>query len=117
MKSAITTALCVSAPLALGACIINAHSHTERSGLYVSAETLRQIEPGRSRDYVLALLGEPTSRTTLDAGVEIWKWAYSETRRSEDTLIFVFSGENSERVAGAAYVEFQDGVVTKTWRD
>jgi outer membrane protein assembly factor BamE (lipoprotein component of BamABCDE complex) len=99
------------------ACIINVDSHSERSGRYVSASTLQQIEPGRTQEYVLALIGEPTSRTRLDGGTEIWKWAYSETKRSEGTLIFVFSGDDTSRTEGAAYVEFQDGVVRKTWQD
>jgi outer membrane protein assembly factor BamE (lipoprotein component of BamABCDE complex) len=101
----------------LSGCIIHADSHTERTGRFVSSETLRQIEPGRSQEYVLALLGEPTTRQRVDGTTEIWKWEYSETRRSEGTLIFVFSGNDSSRVQGATFVEFENGIVRKSWRD
>ncbi len=112
-----STLAALAAACLFPACIINVDSHSERSGRYVSASTLQQIEPGRTQAYVLALLGEPTSRTKLEGGTEIWKWAYTETKRSEGSLIFVFSGDDTERIEGAAYVEFQDGVVRKTWQD
>jgi len=112
-----TTAAALVAAFLFPACIINVDSHSERSGRYVSASTLQQVEPGRTQSYVLALLGEPTSRTKIDDGTEIWKWAYTETKRSEGSLIFVFSGDDTERIEGAAYVEFKDGVVQKTWQD
>lgn len=99
------------------ACIINVDSHKERSGRYVSQATLEQIVPGRSKEYVQALLGEPTTRTIVENTTEIWKWSYSETTHSEGQLIFVYSGDSTERVEGATYVEFQDSVVHKTWRD
>lgn len=101
----------------LAACIVNVDSHRERTGRYVSSSTLAQIEPGRSQDYVVALLGEPNTRTKLDGGIEIWKWTYSETKRSEGTLIFVFSGDETERIEGATYVEFENALVRKTWQD
>lgn len=117
MNASLATAAALAAACLFPACIINVDSHSERSGRYVSASTLQQVEPGRTQDYVLALLGEPTSRTKLEGGTEIWKWAYTETKRSEGSLIFVFSGDDTERIEGAAYVEFQDGVVRKTWQD
>lgn len=111
---------CAAAALAgglLAACIVNVDSHRERSGRYVSSATLAQVEPGRSQDYVVALLGEPNTRTKIDGGTEIWKWTYTETKRSEGSLIFVFSGDETERIEGATYVEFENGVVRKTWQD
>lgn len=101
----------------LSACIVNVDSHSERSGRYVSSATLQQVEPGRTQSYVLALLGEPSTRTKVEGGTEIWKWTYSETKRREGQLIFVFSGDETERIEGATYVEFQDGLVRKTWQD
>ncbi len=110
-------ALSLATFVALPACIINVGTKTERTGRYVSSETLRQVEPGRSQDYVLALLGEPTSRTKLEPGGEVWKWSYTETKKREGRLIFVFSGDDTTSVQGAAYVEFQNGVVAKSWQD
>jgi len=99
------------------ACIINVDSHKERTGRYVSEATLEQIVPGRNKDYVLALLGDPTSRTVVGDTTEIWKWTFTETTRSGGRLIFVYSGDSTERVEGATYVEFEGGEVRKCWRD
>ncbi|MCY2960401.1 MAG: outer membrane protein assembly factor BamE [Planctomycetota bacterium] len=117
MKNALALSLALVASSLLSACIVNVDSHKERTGRYVSSATLQQIEPGRSQDYVRALLGEPTSRTKVEAATEIWKWTYSETKTRQGQLIFVFDTDESERVEGATYVEFQDGLVRKTWQD
>ncbi len=114
---ALPLSVTLAAGCLLSACIINVDSHKERSGRYVSSATLQQIEPGKPQDYVRALLGEPTSRTKIDGQIEIWKWTYKETKRREGQLIFVYSGDETEEVEGATYVEFQDGLVRKTWQD
>lgn len=116
-NSIVLTSTAVIAACLLSACIVNVDSHKQRTGRYVSSSTLQQIEPGRTQAYVLALLGEPTTRTRVDGAVEIWKWSYTETKRREGRLIFVYSGDETEQVEGATYVEYQDGVVTKTWQD
>lgn len=103
--------------LPLGACIINVDSHEERHGRMVGPTTLEQIEPGKNQDYVLALLGEPTSRAHADGGTEIWKWEYSVRKTREGTLLFVFADESSTTAKGATYVELKDGVVVRRWQD
>ena len=61
-------------------CLVNSSSRTEYSGRHISAETIKQIEPGKSKaDFVLAVLGDPTSKNKLDDGAEVWKW---DTRKS-----------------------------------
>lgn len=119
MRLALALPLCAAslAGCLFCACIVNVDSHKERTGRYVSAATLQQVEPGRSPAYVLALLGEPTSRTTIEGATEIWKWTYSETKHREGQLIFVFDGDETQRIEGATFVEFQDGLVRKTWQD
>ncbi len=111
------SSLAVAACCTLSACIVNVDKTTERSGRYVSAATLEQIVPGRSQEYVRALLGEPSSKSVVDGSTEIWKWTYSETKRSGGRLIFVYSGDSTESSEGTTYVEFQEGVVHKTWQD
>lgn len=108
----------VLASTLLPACfVIHADSHLRTTGRAVSAETLSRIEPGRDREFVLALIGEPTSRTALEGGVEIWKWVYEEKRtRSSGLLLVVDSDETTERT-GTTYVELRDGVVVKAWQD
>lgn len=103
--------------LLCGACVINADSHVEHTGKHVSAQTFEQIQPGKKQDFVLALLGEPTTRTALEGGTEIWKWEYRQKNVHRGTLLFVFSGDNSTVEEGATYVQFEAGLVSKAWQD
>lgn len=105
------------APLA-GCVIVNADSHTKYEGRYVSDETLTQIQRGATQEYVLALIGEPSSRTDLSDGTSIWKWAYSKRVSSQNSVFLLFSGDSSKESAGAVYVDFgPDHLVRRHWRD
>lgn len=103
--------------LALAGCIVHVGSRTERTGRYVGVETLAQVQPGKSRDYALALLGEPSSKTAVEGGTEIWKWEYTESKSRESGVLLVFHGNDRSASEGAVYVELKDGVVVKAWRD
>lgn len=98
-------------------CIITTGSHVHRTGKDVGRETLAQIEPGRKKDFVLALLGEPTSKTEVEGGTEIWKWAYSERRVHHGSVLLVIETGQTQERTGASYVQFQDGSVAKAWQD
>lgn len=106
----------LAAPLA-GGCVINASSNSEVSGRYVSEATIQRIQPGKDAEYVLALLGEPSSRTQVSDGTEIWKWGYRKEKRSGSGIAFVFSGKSTTTTEHTTYVELKDGVVVKSWRD
>ncbi len=98
-------------------CLINTSSHSDVSGKYVSPDTVAQIQPGKSEAYVLALIGEPSSRIMLDDGTQIWKWQYTETRNSQGHVIFLLNSDTSTATEKTTYVEFQDGAVVRAWRD
>lgn len=113
-------ALALAASFALplfSSCVINTNTRVESSGRQVSQETLAQITPGRTSEFVLALLGEPSTRSKIDANSDIWKWEYSEKRVKEGGLLFVFSNSETTVQKGAVYVELKDGLVARTWRD
>jgi outer membrane protein assembly factor BamE (lipoprotein component of BamABCDE complex) len=116
-KTSLMCAALLAAGALLPSCIINVDSRKERSGRYVGAETLSQVQAGKDQEYVLTLLGEPTRRSTTSSGVEIWSWKYRERKSSEGHLLFVFSTDDSTVTENCTYVEFQDGIVTKTWQD
>jgi outer membrane protein assembly factor BamE (lipoprotein component of BamABCDE complex) len=113
------------APLVLGVlafssascAVLSSSSHTERSGNYIGEETLRQVQPGHSQEYVRALFGDPTSRSAVSEGVELWKWTYEQETRSSGSVLLVFSSRRSTESGGAVYVEFTDAQVSKIWRD
>ena len=113
----LAAALAAACALPLQSCIINLGSHTETSGRHVSQETLAQITPGRTSEFVLALLGEPSTRSKIDATSEIWRWEYREKCVKEGALLFVFSNDETTVTQGAVYVELKDGLVVRSWRD
>ncbi|MFG0284490.1 MAG: outer membrane protein assembly factor BamE [Phycisphaerales bacterium JB039] len=109
-------AICACALACGGGCAIST-SKTDYTGVYVAPETLRQIEPGESQESVLDLLGQPTRKTRLGDGAERWMWRWSKTKRSRDTVVLLSTTSQNVEESGAAFVEFQDEVVTKAWRE
>jgi hypothetical protein len=99
-------------------CLIHSHNRTEYSGTYVGSATFDRVEEGKSTpEYVLATFGEPTSRSKLNDGSEVWKWCYRRTHDSSGSVFLLFGGSGHSENEGAAFVVVKDGVVTKKWRD
>lgn len=112
------SALALCLPLALGSCVvIGADSHTTEHGRYVGDETLAQITPGKSAEYVIALLGQPTTQTDLADGVSIWKYSYVRKTRSNNHLLFVLDADSTRESSRSVFVQLKDGSVERTWRD
>ncbi len=100
-----------------GGCSVGMQSHTDTTGSYIAPQTLAQIGPGQSKDYVLALLGEPTVKKPAGGTTEIWEWSYVQKQiTSGDLPLLVGTASNTE-TKHTAYVQFDNGVVSKTWRD
>ncbi len=102
---------------ALSGCLIGGHSKTEVTGTKVGAETIAQIQPGKSKTYVLALLGEPTVKLDVGNNNELWKWSYTEHRTSSGSLLFIFGSTSEKESTSICYVEFTHEIVTRAWRD
>src|SRR5262245_54098892 len=115
-RSLTAAAALAVAPL-LGGCVIGSSSHTDVSGNYIGADTISQIQPGKDQAYVLALCGDPSDKTVLNNGTEIWKWRYSEHKKSSGSVIFLLSAESNTDNVKTTFVEFKDGIVVKAWRD
>jgi outer membrane protein assembly factor BamE (lipoprotein component of BamABCDE complex) len=103
--------------IALSGCLIGGSSKTEVTGVHVGPETIAQLRPGTTKAFVLALLGEPTSKTDLGDGSALWKWAYSERKTSSGAVLFVFGSETKHETTSTCYVEFKDDIVQRAWRD
>lgn len=103
--------------VALTGCLVTGSSKQVRSGNYVSDDAFKRIEPGKTTaGWVLATLGEPTSRQTIEDGSEVWKWTYSEHRQSSGAVFLIFGGSDEKEITGNAFVELRDGIVTNAWR-
>jgi len=118
MRSMLITLLATACCLTLPSCLIGTRSHSERTGTYVSAETLSKVQPGANQDLVRDLLGNPSSRVTLDDGGQVWKWSYKTETNGKDTVFLLIGSRHSNTEEGSAYVEFDtEGQVLKSWRD
>jgi outer membrane protein assembly factor BamE (lipoprotein component of BamABCDE complex) len=98
-------------------CLIGSSSHTKVSGRDFGPDTLNQVQPGKSKSYVIALLGDPTDKIQVDGGTDIWKWRYTEHRDSSGSVIFLVSSDSETETRHTTYVEFNNGAVVKAWRD
>ncbi|MFQ5504960.1 MAG: outer membrane protein assembly factor BamE [Planctomycetota bacterium] len=111
-------ALVLALSLPLASCLIDSSSTTNVDGRYVSDETLSRIEPGRSKDFVLALLGPASEIVDAEQeGSEIWRYSYRRETRRSGGFIFLFSTSKRVESSGTVYVEFKDGKVVESWRD
>jgi outer membrane protein assembly factor BamE (lipoprotein component of BamABCDE complex) len=101
----------------LAGCIIDTSSRNEHTGRVIGAETLGQIQPGQSTEFVRALLGEPTTCSTAGGKTEVWKYEYTKREHKHSSLIFVLDTDNSNDVRRTTYVLFEDAKVAKVWQD
>ncbi len=109
--------LAVVGLLFLSGCLAGSRSSIVSEGRYVSGETLSRVRPGESEDFVLGLLGAPSDRVASAKGTEIWTWRYeSKTTRRGSVLLLASSSKSTSRKS-ATFVEFEDGIVIRTWRD
>ena len=83
----------------------------------IGPETLTQIEPGTSRKFVVALLGEPAEKVLLEGELELWKWGYAQKKSSSGSVVFVIDSTPIGQSGPYAYVQFAAGKVVKAWRD
>jgi outer membrane protein assembly factor BamE (lipoprotein component of BamABCDE complex) len=101
----------------LGSCIIDSTSRSEHSGRHIGRETLEQLQPGRTQEFVLALLGDPATRSGAGDKLEVWTWVYSTREQRSGSLIFVLDSDTSSEVRSTTYALFEDGKLVKAWQD
>ena len=98
-------------------CLVSTSSTTKHQGNYVSQSTLDNIQPGKtSKAWIVATLGQPTSKTELEPGHELWKYTYKETHESGGAVFLLYAGSNTKVADGTVFVELNDGIVSKSWR-
>ena len=102
----------------LGGCLISSGSSDTVSGTYIGRETLAQMKPGETKeDFVVATLGQPSCKSALSDGSQLWKYNYSRTKRSGASVFVLLSAGSKEQTVATTFVELKDGVVTKAWQD
>jgi len=110
-------ALIAFGSLTINGCLVGGSSEVKREGNYVSETTLNTIEPGKTgKAWVLATLGEPSSKKEIEPGHELWKYSYKETKEGDGYVFLIFAGSDKNVTGGNVFVEFKDDVVSKSWR-
>ena len=101
-------------------CLVSTSNSIRESGSAVHADTLRQIEVGKtSESWLLATLGPPTSRCKVasDPGVEILSYNHEVVKTSHGSVFLLFSGSDRTVNSRRTMFEVTDGVVTKYWSE
>ena len=98
-------------------CLVGGSSEFKREGNYVSDQTFNNIEPGKTgKAWILATLGEPSTKKEIEPGHELWKYCYKEKKEGDGYVLFIFGGSDKSETNGSVFVEFRDDVVSKSWR-
>jgi outer membrane protein assembly factor BamE (lipoprotein component of BamABCDE complex) len=100
----------------LPGCVIMHTTSTAISGKNIAPNVFAQIVPGKSKAFVVGMLGEPTERIKEDADSDLWKWRYSEKHETTNAFIF-FPLHQNNSVEQTHFVEFKDGVVVRAWAE
>ena len=91
----------------------------EYEGVYVSEAMMERIVLNETdSEWLLAVVGEPTSRHPMRDGTEIWKWVYrpSGTQLPLVDLLGQGQEEKPDPQPITAYVRLKDGRVVDKWR-
>jgi hypothetical protein len=97
---------------------VSSRNSVTREGPHVGGGTFAEIRPGNTTgEWVLAALGEPTRRATLDDGSEIWRWSATEEKSGSGSVWLLYDGHSHKEVVTNHFVQVKDGVVVKKWRD
>ncbi len=103
--------------LGLTGCFATNSSNTNIAGKTIPDDLFAQVQPGKPKDFVVDLLGYPATKITEDNGREVWRWDYSETKTAAKTFMIFYVAVDRTHTTQTAAVEFQNGVVVKTWRE
>jgi hypothetical protein len=104
----------------LTGCLIHSSSKVDESGKRVGDSTLRQVEPGKtSQEWLMATLGEPTSRCPVrgPGNMEILGYSHERTKRSSGSVFLLFGGSSTDIDRRTTYFETTDGIVTRYWTE
>ena len=69
--------------------------------------------------WLLASLGEPTSRTTVmgEEGVQILRYDHVVRRSSSGAVFLIFAGDSKYKSVQRTFFELVDGTVSRYWTE
>ncbi len=99
-------------------CLIVTGSRMEETGVKISGATLSQVTPGETTEaWLLAALGQPTERRTVDERTSILRYEYTLTTSKGGAVFLLFAGGDQKQETTATMFEITDGVVTRYWTE
>jgi len=104
----------------LTGCLIHSSSSVDESGKLVGDNTLQQIEPGTTtQEWLLATLGEPTSRSPVrgPGNIEILGYCHERIKKSSGSVFLLFGGSSKNIDRRTTFFEITDGVVSRYWTE
>lgn len=119
-RTPLTLAALMAITVTLGGCLVSSSTSSYETGRRVTDETTAQIVPGETtREWLLATLGEPTARTTVEGeeGVEIFRYDWQKREESGGAVFLLFAGSSSKSTRHTTYFEITNGVVTRYWAE
>ena len=117
LQSTRTAILLLAIPLAFSGCLFSSSEKTKVTGRYVAPEILDQVQVGNDKNFVLELLGEPTSRTSPAPGTDVWRWEYTRATTKKGAVFLLLSSSKTTTETESIFVEFKSGRATRTWRE
>lgn len=104
--------------MAASGCLIISGKTVHESGVKITDSTLRQIRIGETTEaWILATLGEPTTRTEVEDGTVMLRYDHCITRAEGGAVFLIFAGGSETRTRSSTYFEIRDGIVTRVWSE
>lgn len=102
----------------LGGCLVGGSSETRVTGAYIGPQTVAAVRPGETRaEGVVAMFGEPSNKSTLEDGSELWRWDYTRSSKGGGYVFLIAASRHRDEVSSRTFVQLKEGVVTKVWQD
>lgn len=106
------------AALAMPGCLVTSNSSSSYSGDRVEPGSERQVVLHKSSpDDAVAILGEPTTRSTLDDGEQVLTWTWTHHTKSSGSVFLVFGGSSDTTHERSLHIGFRDGLAVRKWRN
>ncbi len=122
-RRVLVLSILVTCVFTLSGCLISSHSSESETGTRIGTTTLEQIEPGSTtQDWVFSVLGEPTRKDRFAPNEqghegEIWVYEWQRTKTSSGGIIFIIGTSSHKTDTHTQYIEFIDGVVSRSWNE
>jgi len=113
------TILCLMMLVATSGCISN-HSDVTYGpqGPAVSAATFQQVKAGQtSKEWLLAVFGEPTRSAKTPDGAEVMTYIYTRKVNSNFSFSPFLDLDGTKEQRTTYYFELRNGIVSKCWSE